>query len=1300
MAEENTPDTPDIPYAQYDKETFDKIMSVYGDNIGAFAQNLSQVIGEEYEDSNYVTYGGLRDGTAPIFELFPSLKDKSPAERSLNNEEIIKMFAYDPEGNPIEGGTFLEGFKRDIIPQAASVPTFMGGYALGQTLVAGVPPVSPPTAAIRFGAPIVTGVLGSIGGYFVGEQIADELLGDEVPMLPGQTAAYEAGKTAAGAAAWLPFPFLLPKQLNFGVEAAKAALGGKKTLGSRTAELLEKSVGQMGTLARTSPLSFGIAETVAGAGATGGAFIAEENYPGETLPRLLGEFGGGISFPIAADILTTRLKMAFSGARGLYKAARQGKLKEGLELVKGSRQEQAINYILDSLEEAGEDPEEIIRRLASNELSDILVDDAGKPIELTSALKSGSPTLLTLEKSIEGLTTGVGKERASANVSATRAIRNAILAMYANPQNKAAIQQGSVLMQAVFEADMEKELATAWQRVFDSFENVGTDQRQAQLGKNLIGVLENRLSASRRNEKRLWNDVDKSFSINEFVDEDGNVTDTPQFISWMENNLPETDEALDDMLPDIVPLVNFMRRKQKELGLLPSDGGDGSVPTISPQLKKAEDAFTAASDEFRGTSDERVLSNVVDVAENIDDIDERLRYIKGQADNLRERAKNREFDDNKGARKLATAMDRLANFELVKSRQTMPDVSDAAEEFRPLTATEIYDMYSTALSKGKAADAKGNDNAARIAYGFARSLMRDLENFDSNDAAYNIARSYTKALNDAYTRSFAGEVLKSSPTGGYKTAPELVGNDIFQSDGGYLRLKQLDQVGQFELTQSLTNLSVSSNNPNLSKTLDRAVKYAINEETGLVDTARLNKWLKNNRKSLSKYPDVLKNIEKAVETTSSIRGTTELMLRNIRAQVFNPDTGEINIVSLRKWMEKQENRDVLTAMPALKADLKDSITANVLLNEELATKREKTKELKEFVSFMDLLPGTTENPTTAASKALSNQQKKPVAAWNELFRVVDKAPTTWTTADGVIHTKEEALSGLRSSFIDAAMVKAGGSSNTFRSRDFFDTLFAPHRNSQNNVSLIDWMKSKNIMTEGQVEKLKVLATELVKMETFVASGNMSFDDLAETVGPMMDFYLRIAGSSVGSRLQSMIPGDTGSGQLVAAGAGSKAFRTVYSKIFSEIPESLKMDVMTQMFKDPDLLATMLSKGKTQRERKNIAGRLAGILAEKGFYAVTNTGRRGIPTITRETEELIVDEEPVLVPNDEGASLNIPAQVPTLPVGPAPSPIQTASASLPQTTPQSGPVDRTRYAAMFPNDPASALIRQGIGSMMG
>ena len=84
--------------------------------------------------------------------------------------------------------------------------------------------------------------------------------------------------------------------------------------------------------------------------------------------------------------------------------------------------------------------------------------------------------------------------------------------------------------------------------------------------------------------------------------------------------------------------------------------------------------------------------------------------------------------------------------------------------------------------------------------------------------------------------------------------PETVANTIFQSDAGYLRMKQLDQVGQFELTQALTNLSTSSGNPDLQKILNRAIKYSVDEDTGLTDTAKLHKWLRNNSKSLSAYP--------------------------------------------------------------------------------------------------------------------------------------------------------------------------------------------------------------------------------------------------------------------------------------------------------------------------------------------------------------------------------------------------------------------------------------------------------------
>lgn len=1301
MAEENTPN---LPFAQFDKETFDQIMSVYGSDVGMFAKNLTEVLNEEYDDPEFLTYQGLRDGTSPAFQLFPSLKDLAPAQRRMSNEDIVEMFAYDPEGNAITGGTFMQGVKREAIPQAAAVPTFMGGFAAGQALTSGVPPVTLPTAAIRFGVPLLTGTLASIGGYMMGEQIADEIMGEEPPMLPGQTAAYESGKTAMGAVAWLPLPFMVPKTLNFGVEAAKKVLGDQRTRGLATAEFLEGTVGKLGETARAAPAATLGYETAAGLGATGGAYVAESGAPGQALPRLALEFGGGLSASVASDLLTTRLKLLYTGTKGAVKAVKEGKVEEGLSALKGERERQVVNYILDVLEEAGEDPDEIIKRLGSNEFSEILVDDSGNPIELTAALKSGSPALLALEKSLEKTTTGIGRERASANVQATRALRNTITALFATG-TKEASQEASVLAQAVFENGMEQDLATAWKRVFDAYEKVGGDQkRQAQLGVQLLGILETRLNAARLNEKRIWSSVPTNFEISEFIDEQGNVTDTPQFIEWMNNNLPQTEEALDDMYPNIAPLIKFVRRKEKDLGLVPTDGGDGSRPSRSPDLQRAYDTYQKSFDQFIGTEDERILRNVEDTANGIEDINERIAYLRGQAQNLRQRASGREFDDNVSARKLATAYDRLANLELLKDREPDPDLltSGDGSEFVPLTATEIYDMYSVALSKGKELNAQGKSNSARLAFGFAQALMRDLDNFDTGDAAYNTARAYTRALNDAFTRSFVGDVLATEKTGALKVAPEMIANDIFQSDAGYLRMKQLDQVGQFELTQALTNLSTSAGTPDLQKTLDRAIKYSVNEDTGLVDTARLNKWLKNNRKSLSKYPGVLQNVEQAVETTSTIRGTTESILRNIRAAAFNPDTGEINVPALRRWMERPENQDILSAMPALKADLENVQTARTLLDQGLAKQRDQVKELKSQVSFMDLLPGTTENPATAASKALANQQKKPVASWNNLLDVVKKAPKEWTTADGVKHTKQEAMDGLRAAFIEAAMVKSGGTSQTFSARDFYDTIFAPHRNSENKVSLSDWMLKNDVMDKQEMDRLKGLATELVKMESFVASGDMGLEELAETVGPMMDFYLRIAGSAAGARLQSLIPGDTGAGSLVAAGAGSKAFRAAYSKIFADIPESMKMDVMTQMFKDPDLLATMLSKGRTQRESANIAGRLTELLTKKGFLGATTVGRRSVPSVVRETEETIVDEEPQITvpepnPNDE-ASLRV---LPTNPPVAQPRPVA-APAPVPQTPPPSPqPATRSRYAALFPNDPISGMINtnQGIGSLL-
>jgi len=216
--------------------------------------------------------------------------------------------------------------------------------------------------------------------------------------------------------------------------------------------------------------------------------------------------------------------------------------------------------------------------------------------------------------------------------------------------------------------------------------------------------------------------------------------------------------------------------------------------------------------------------------------------------------------------------------------------------------------------------------------------------------------------------------------------------------------------------------------------------------------------------------------------------------------------------------------------------------------------------------------------------------------------------------------------------------------------------------------------------------------------------------------------LRIVGSSIGTRAQSLIPGDSAGGSLVAASAGSKAFRTAYSKIFANIPESMKMDVMTQMMRDPELLAVMLKKGRTERERSAIGGRLTSLLVEKGLIpagqGAANVGRRVVPAITREgvfedTEGQTPPQpkpffiQNVLPSNDQQGAVAPPPRPPV----PTPSPVgppTTRASAVPSPAPapvNSGPVDRTRYAALFPNDPIVSMMqprqmrRGGIASLL-
>jgi len=1309
-----------LPYLTYDKEEFETDVGLFDGNTSLFTSSMIDVLAEDYpNEPEYISYKGLKDGSSLVFNDIPELANLAPNERRLTDNDIIEFFAKDLDGDPIQAGTMLKGAKREAIPAVASLPTFMGGYAAGNYLVAGVPPIGP-GAVLRFGVPLITGMGASALGYMLGEKVNTAIQGEESPILPGTSAAYEAGKTAVGAFAWLPMPYMVPKKLNFGLELAEALVKDNKKVpfSLKLARGLDSSVGKMGEAAWANPYKFGAIEALAGAGSTAGAYGAENTFEGEALPRIGGEIAGGVTVPLAVNVIGKRLVKSVYLIPAAYRAVMDGRAYEGVvdavSIFKGQRQTAVTNFILDKIEAGGEDPEAVIAALTSKEFESLLVDEQGKPIAITSAMKSASPVLAAIEKSLEITGTGLSKERVSAEKLANRAIRNSILALYVSG-DKAAIQEGALLAQAAFDADLSEGMEAAIQGVLQNFEQVAgkrggsewAGQRQAVLSQKLYDVIDARFKAARAQERTLWrNTGDSNRVITEFVDFDGNTSDKPNFMSFWENTIPPTKEAAGEVTKNLSSLEKFFQRKRNELF---PDAEEAAEIIASPRLRKATEKFEDILDSIRGTQNLDQFERIRAQADAITDVDEKISFLRQRASMFRREAN--QFEDRRLEARTANAIDEFANIQRLTFRDAgreaaLSQTGQASDG--GITVQEIVDMRSTALNLGRTLASNGNADGSRVAYGFAEALLQDLKSLpEGQNPAYQTARAYSRALNDAFTRTFAGEILGVKTTGAAKIPPEQMANDIFNGDAGYVRSKQLDGIGRFELTAGLTMLAGNARGE-LKPILDDMMASVINPDNDMIDTTKLSSWFTKNSSLLDAFPKAKENVLEALNTTTTIRGTTEAVLRNIRAAIgFDATTGEVNVRSLRNWMAKPENADVLNAMPSLKADLENSATANLILQENKAWAVKRKKELQNQISFMDLLPTTTENPSTAFHRALSNAKfnKTPITNMTRLWSVVENAPESWTDSTGVVRTREEAREGFKSALLQNFYSDAGSESQAYSAKALFDAVFVPHKNSRNNITLAEWMVEKGVMPEAEVNRLKTITEKMLQMESFVMGGNIDLDDLSSTIGPIADFWTRVSGSQAGAQASSLMGGS--GNDLIARGAGSKGFRTAYSKLFQQIPSDLKADVMTKMMENPDFAATMLKKGRTEREKGAIASRLKKYLIEYGFIPaareVTNLGRRTIPSVIREESGGDLDQtaptlrpffiQNVLPPNDQQGAVApvqrpLPVETPTTQARAVPSPDPVPV--------NSGPVDRTRYAALFPNDSISGMMQAAHG----
>lgn len=615
------------------------------------------------------------------------------------------------------------------------------------------------------------------------------------------------------------------------------------------------------------------------------------------------------------------------------------------------------------------------------------------------------------------------------------------------------------------------------------------------------------------------------------------------------------------------------------------------------------------------------------------------------------------------------------------------DIDDLVEYFQngtgrnPATAQKFFEMRSGLLEEASKLRKSGDNVGAGRLDKINDALLRDLTG-QKNAASekYNNARAYTFARNNVFRRSFLNDMQVFDKQRGLILEPQQLLDAMFR--GGNLatsrRIDEIRAAGRFLVDEAGFS--------------EEAVQTM--ETTDLVRAAL--------RDSLSKMITLKKipNPSNPNETIDKIV-ISQAKLENFRNQ---PGTKE-----LFKFMPELESElsTIEKAQDAFDNTLGD--VAN-LVNPSKAKKQgftdEQIQALYDTKAFQEVLE--FEDPSKAVAVALSKE--RPSLALNSLFRMVDEA-----NYSGTEYTKDMALSGLKSSLIQNALRNSErGSSTLLPKGDVLQKqIFGQIEGvpPQNKLSLADWMKSKGLVDETvgedgftELGRIQQAIKTMRGVEEAFATNNFE-NVLFKKPSLAKMFYARIFGATAGGAVQNKLKSFLGlpqmGGGLIAEQTGSE----LVQRFLLKGPESQRIKKMTELFSNPEMLSALMNENLSKSARDK-----AMTVLEKFISPMARQVGRRVPYGIIAGEKAISEEysppeqETIVVPpsNQQGALNTVVEDTPTrTATAPAPSFIpQNVSPVLQAPAQPSGQVDRTRYAAMFPNDPASALIRQGIGSMMG
>lgn len=472
------------------------------------------------------------------------------------------------------------------------------------------------------------------------------------------------------------------------------------------------------------------------------------------------------------------------------------------------------------------------------------------------------------------------------------------------------------------------------------------------------------------------------------------------------------------------------------------------------------------------------------------------------------------------------------------------------------TVQDLINIRSDMLAFARdsaAGTANRNPSDARFFGRLAEGALDDLQTL--NSAVYDKARAFSKSLNDTFRRTYANQVTAVERSGADKIPAEILVSRAFGRDSDVTALR-MDQIeGAVGFFKKAYDDAVAQFGPNSRQALELRDRAAA---------------------SGTRMSSVSEAMEKALRVAAT------------DPTVVNPQTGRVNPQALANWMTR--NQEVLAPFGSLTTDLKNALDAENAFRLLGDPNSAVNRQVRDQQAFAALLPGG-ERPTYAVTSILNSAN--PVAGMRKL-------------ADVAKNTKQgggqPAIDGLKSSLLEYAYTKAGGTSTgKFSIQAFDDALFQPLAPGQ--PSIVNIMRANGLMSLTEIKNLRRVMDPMKKVES--AMGNRVYlDQVIEGSGPVGDLAVRMLAlhGSAG-----VIP--EGPGSLAAASAISRAAKDV----FNQLPRVNALAALKETIQDPQLTAALLRTGRTDAEKRAIVQNLkdrmsaAGLIMQVGPRAAIPAG---------------------------------------------------------------------------------------------